>query len=458
MYGYANFDDKTVVFSFEENMLSLLLNTIPQIEQTSYLVDNMALPKDTPYVIGYDFSSCKRYIFFVDNIPSGPYLSTIITMQVSGYIKYESVVSAISGMSFYGKEIEHFYPLNKGYTISIQHNMKVGEVKTIPYENTTDSFSFHLGEDEIICILGVEAGLRSCHTNPIFVKSRLQLKFSETTSYEKLFDLYRAVLTFLSFITYRKNIDIAPITLYGKTEYSEFAKIGTLYYVLEPNTVESDKVIEEIITYELIKPHIGAILDEIVADTLYIQHIPESKNDRNRITPARFVLTTAAFEWNVRNVYNIPTSKKLEIVKNDLLEAIKELPEKKSYNRKLQGKYDFFVQLISNMDTNLAGKIAYVLNDLNPILEIFIKDLYHLNNQEPDLYTKMGERLQKQRNNYAHGNIDKELDIDVILDIIVLEWVNYAMVFKKFNYTEKQIIRLINGIFNCNFYISDDEY
>ena len=69
----------------------------------------------------------------------------------------------------------------------------------------------------------------------------------------------------------------------------------------------------------------------------------------------------------------------------------------------------------------------------------------------------MGDRLQKQRNNYAHGNIDKELNTDVILDILVLEWVNYSMVFKMIGYTDMQIAKLINGIFHLNCYIPDDE-
>lgn len=62
-----------------------------------------------------------------------------------------------------------------------------------------------------------------------------------------------------------------------------------------------------------------------------------------------------------------------------------------------------------------------------------------------------------QRNNYAHGNIDREMDLDVVLDIIILEWLNHAMVFKKMGYTNHEIAKLINSIFDRNFHIKDEE-
>ena len=60
----------------------------------------------------------------------------------------------------------------------------------------------------------------------------------------------------------------------------------------------------------------------------------------------------------------------------------------------------------------------------------------------------MATRIQNQRNNFAHGNIDKDINSDVILDIIILEWVNYAMVLKKIGYSDEEIIKLIDVIFN----------
>lgn len=238
--------------------------------------------------------------------------------------------------------------------------MKSGEIKTIPYEDTTETFKFYNKEELIECTFGLETSIKPYSPNPIAIKSKIQLKFKETKSFEKLMELYSTVKIFLTFITYRQNIDISEVTLYGKTEEKPFTKVGTLYYDFEQVPDEEEEVINKTIPYELIKTHIDTIFEEITADRLYIQHIPESQHARNRITPARFVLTTAAFEWIVRSTYTIPANEKQEMVKVDFLNAVRNLPVEKGYNRKLKTKYNFLIKLIEGIDVNLAGKITYI--------------------------------------------------------------------------------------------------
>ena len=103
-----------------------------------------------------------------------------------------------------------------------------------------------------------------------------------------------------------------------------------------------------------------------------------------------------------------------------------------------------------NIDNNLSKKISYALEDLSSILEKFIKNIYEINGIEGFKYSEIADRIQNQRNNYAHGNIDKDIDTNVVLDIIILEWVNYAMILKKLGYSDEEVIQLINIIFNKN--------
>lgn len=464
MNGYTNIEGHTVIYSYEDGVLTFLLDTIHNIKQSTINSEGMALPTDEPYIIGYDFNTHNYYVFFVSYIPDlhleeTPLLATTVTTSVYGYIKYDASYksSAISGMSFYGQEIDKFYSLKKGYKIELPLDLRSGIVRSIPYEETTDSFEFSMDGEKVTCTLGVLGKANLCDTNPLSFNSRVLLQFEETNSSEKIINLFEAVKTFFSFITYRKNIDISNVRLYGKTEYSSFSEIGMLYYQAGKCDIEDKEEIGKTIPYEFIKDHISDIFELIVNDKLYVRHIPESSYSRRQITAARFVLTTAAFEWTVRSAYIIPKSTKQEQVKKDILEAIEEIPTSKGYNKDLKDKFKFFQKIISGMDTNLSGKIVYALNDLDSILEPFIKKLYQSNKKEVDSYPHMGDRLQKQRNNYAHGNIDKELNPDVILDILVLEWVNHSMVFKMIGYTDMQIAKLINGIFHLNCYIPDDE-
>jgi len=455
--GYAILNDRKVVFSFENNTITLFTNLIlDDGMQNKSLFDNIVQCQDNHCITGCDLSG-NTYIFFTDGNQNDSTKYTTLSfyhtskIDVYAYIKYNSIISAISGMGFYGKEINQFYSLNKGYTVST--NLENAKVEIKPYKDTINNFSFNFNNENITCNFGVENTIQYGSSTPILSKSQILLRFNETTSFEKLFSIYNIINNFLSFIAYRTNIDINMITLYGKTTNSDFSKIGELYVCSKENIIESDYVIERTISIELIKEHIENIMNDIASESLYVEHIPKSKHDKHLITPARFILITAAFEYNFNKIYDIPLSSKQETVKNDLLDAIKELPENKSYNNELKKKHKYFIKLISNTKTNLSNKIQYALKDLNQILKPFIEYLYNLNNQNFE-YSAIGERLQEQRNNFAHGNIDKELKSEIILDITVLEWVNYAIVLKGFGYSEHQITSLIARIFNLGYHSS----
>lgn len=100
------------------------------------------------------------------------------------------------------------------------------------------------------------------------------------------------------------------------------------------------------------------------------------------------------------------------------------------------------------MDVNLAEKIVFALNKYSNIIRQFIENLYSINKLTVDTYEKMGERIQIQRNAYAHGNISKDFDSMVILDIIILEWIIYCIVLSSIGYSDSNIFNIINSIFN----------
>ena len=64
-------------------------------------------------------------------------------------------------------------------------------------------------------------------------------------------------------------------------------------------------------------------------------------------------------------------------------------------------------------------------------------------------YKKMGERLAKQRNHFAHGDLDKEFIGLALLDLIFLEEIVYAMQLKKCGISNENIKRSLNKLFNA---------
>lgn len=62
-------------------------------------------------------------------------------------------------------------------------------------------------------------------------------------------------------------------------------------------------------------------------------------------------------------------------------------------------------------------------------------------------YTEMGERLASQRNNFTHGNLDKEFDVDSLLDLSFLEYLVYAMQLRRIGISKENIHHALDALF-----------
>lgn len=189
---------------------------------------------------------------------------------------------------------------------------------------------------------------------------------------------------------------------------------------------------------------------------LYMDHYPENSADMRHITPARFLLVTAAFEWECQEVYGdfkYEENEPFRIV-TDLIYNI--LEEEKNKVRGKKKKYlNTYQKGFKYNGVSLAEKIQYALNDNKGVLSDFIENLYKLNGIEENEYSYniIAERIGSQRNNYAHGQIDREMNYLVVLDFIVLEWLIYSMRLKQMQFEENSIKKMINELFGRNFYI-----
>ena len=117
---------------------------------------------------------------------------------------------------------------------------------------------------------------------------------------------------------------------------------------------------------------------------------------------------------------------------------------------KLKKNIKLYKRIIENIDMSLSEKIQRVLNDNSNILDCFIRNIYLMNCISEVKYSDIAGRIQTQRNNYAHGNIDKEIDSLVILDLLILEWAIYCMVLTEVGVSEDRIKKCINKLFNRN--------
>ena len=62
----------------------------------------------------------------------------------------------------------------------------------------------------------------------------------------------------------------------------------------------------------------------------------------------------------------------------------------------------------------------------------------------------MSERLSKQRNNYAHGNLEFTFTESLLRDIVFMERIVYVMQLKYYGVEEKNIQHAISDLFMCH--------
>ena len=67
----------------------------------------------------------------------------------------------------------------------------------------------------------------------------------------------------------------------------------------ETNTLTKGRYIKQ----SYISGHEGEILTDIAQDNLYLRHLPDTYRSGRHIDAARFVMITAAFEWEFHRLY-----------------------------------------------------------------------------------------------------------------------------------------------------------
>lgn len=158
-------------------------------------------------------------------------------------------------------------------------------------------------------------------------------------------------------------------------------------------------------------------------------------------------MITAAFEWTFKKNYpasinKTPTTIKAEETATETLNGL--IDDSKG---KLKEIYKFLRKHIGS--NSLQSEIEQMGKDYAEIVDIFGKRLYSMNN-ETLKYGEMGLRLSQQRNNFAHGNLDKDFIGLSLLDLIYLEYIIYAMQLKEYGVENLLIQQAINDLFGCS--------
>jgi len=460
VYGYIDVVEKNgkFLYVFEDGGLTAYKSDALPIDKKRPLFEN-EIKADHPFVIGSNITTKNNLknniIFFIDKIPfSGEYgeILSYTNLKVYYYIVLNSNTESfqIEKLMFEFPELDYFFNLGDGYEAA--HGDEAYSIKTVPWEKTQQKFNFSIEGENVAGNITVSQTLKIKRSNtPLLLQSHLSCEFKPTTDMRFIIEVYTVIKNLFGFICHRHSVNINTIGLYGKNKDGKRMKIGDLHVLFGPvKSNETDKVIQKTIELRHVQRQFSQLAQLIADNEVYLENIPHTNADSHRVDAARVILNMAAFEWAFKQHYGSLSTENENQVRDDILKSIFELPEKNNYNSEKRSEFKKYEKVILNVDSSLSKKIRHALKDCDPILSDFIELVRKLNDIENDSYPEMADRLQEQRNNFVHGNIGEKIDDRLVLDIVILEWLNYCMVLKSAGYRENEIFNIINRIFERN--------
>ena len=348
------------------------------------------------------------------------------------------------------QELDCIYPTSQALESPEWTEDGVVSIKTKDFDNTTSHKQcFSVDGKEVSVFFGISrTSSGKIGKPPLELHSEMFFEFEKTNDYAFILKLWRIAKCFVQYLCYRKNVNLSSVEIsapYGDGKHEKFATLHIVNEDIdnEPEILEKRRYIKQ----EYISGAEGKILNDIAEDRIYLRHLPDTYRTGRSINAARFVMITAAFEWTFKKNYPDGITKKPSTIKAEetATEALNGLVD--ASKGKLKGIYRFLRKLIGS--NSLQTEIEQMGKDYAEIVDIFGKRLYSMNN-ETLKYSEMGLRLSQQRNNFAHGNLDKDFIGLSLLDLIYLEYIIYAMQLKEYGVEKISIQRAINDLFGCS--------
>ena len=396
-------------------------------------------------------------VFFPMNGRSVGRINGVLIIQVYAYVWKRIGCSTINRIGFKSPEIDCIHPVKDAIASTQWSETGEYKVETRPFsETTTEKQKFKVDGKDVMVYFGISMSAGGDFTKPpLSLQSEMYFEFEETDDYAFVFRLSRIANVFVQYLCYRKNVPFSEINLAAPFKDGMHMQFARLYILDDPIETEMECLKDRrFIKQEYISGSEGKILSDIALGLLYTRNVPPTYRQGRTIDAARFVMITAAFEWEFRRLYPEGIKKRQQTIdaENAAEAALKLLYE--DAKGKLKNLYK---TLINNIKfAQFSSRIVHTGKSIGEITDIFGNRLYRLNGQNLK-YSDMGERLGKQRNNYAHGNLDQEFVGLSLLDLIYLEMVVYAMQLKFYGITNINIQRSLNDLFHQSIMIKDEE-
>lgn len=415
------------------------------------------IPVEEDFLVGICNETENRIIFIPKRGSRLSLYNAVVCIDLIAYVICEKGRDIIGRVEFTCPEINYIHPVNQAFSLLIDpHEYSEKGVVTLSTQNfditTTEKQKFTVDGTEVSAYFAISRTVSTkIHEPPLSLESALMFEFNATDNFSFILKLWQIAREFVRFLCYRRNVYIPTIKLSAPYKDGKHEKFATMFLLNQDREVETDTLQKGRYIKQV---HIlgceGKILNDIAVDNIYLRHLPETYRAGRHINAARFVMVTAAFEWEFRRLYpdGVKKSDAKIAAENSVSEEINKLVDSTSGRKK--SIYKFLKKLVKS--DSLQSEVIQIGKDFSKIIGIFGDRLYSLNGYELN-YNEMGKRIADQRNHFAHGDLDKEFIGLSLLDLIYMEYMIYAMQLKHYGVADLEIQKSINELFKLNFAI-----
>ena len=279
------------------------------------------MPVGVDFIIGECNETRHRIIFLPKQGATLGLYNSVVLIPLAAYIICKYDRDSIDRISFSCPEINYIHPVNQAIVLTLPtdefQNKGIVTVSTQDFDiTTTEKQVFLVDGKEIKAHFGISRVVSTkIHEPPLRLDSSLMFEFDAIEDYQFIYRLWRIAREFVRFLCYRKNVFIPQAELAAPFEGGKHEPFATMFFLGQDGETESETLKKgRYIKQVHISGHEGEILSDIADDNIYLRHLPETYRSGRHINAARFVMITAAFEWEFRRLYPNGVEKSAETI------------------------------------------------------------------------------------------------------------------------------------------------
>ena len=469
--GTLKFKEVDFVFGFDgselvlippkEHQHDIMWSWLNKVIGPGVYTSGAPLTVDMPYLDGFCNETSRRLIFLTREKSTVGSRNSTLYINVAGYMECAPNTTAFCGVTLSGRALNYIHPVNRAFSQVFDSDdlMEKGiiSIRTNGFDRTSTkkrAFRFKGRDVAAYFSVGWTCSMKN-GTPPITLNSSMIFEFAETDDYWFFYCLWHAAEDFLKYLTFSKNTLIEDCSLQSMYDDSHYRNAAKFNLVRSAESFD-DKPLEKgrYIQLPLLGPYEIKLFGAIANGEIYLRHIPETYEAGHALDASDFVLTSAAFEWEFNQTY--PSG----VVKSEARVAAEQQAAAQMDDciSQSSGKAKTILKYAKKSIgfSNLESKIVQAGRDFHEMIGVFGEGLYKRNDEEFS-YKVIGSRLAEQRNDFAHGNIDKDFKGAAILDLLFLRYLVYAMQLKRIGVAAENTRRAINELFGLRYYLPAED-